>query len=88
MIVVPASVKLHLALSLTDMRKGLDGLATLIQEQLKRDTFCGPSVRLPRQECFASEYPVWDGTGLCACSPSASIMEAFVGPEWRTLAAR
>ena len=28
MIVVPAGVKVHLALGYTDMRKGLDGLAT------------------------------------------------------------
>ncbi|TIS93759.1 IS66 family insertion sequence element accessory protein TnpB, partial [Mesorhizobium sp.] len=28
-------------LGYTDMRKGLDGLATLIQEQLKKDPFSG-----------------------------------------------
>ena len=39
MIVVPAGVKVHLALGHTYMRKGLDGLATLIQEQLKKDPF-------------------------------------------------
>lgn len=39
MIVVPAGVKVHLALGYTDMRKGLDGLATLIQEHLKKDPF-------------------------------------------------
>ena len=41
MIVVPAGVKVHLALGYTDMRKGLDGLATLIQEHLKKDPFSG-----------------------------------------------
>jgi transposase len=41
MIVVPAGVKVHLALGHTDMRKGLDGLATLIQEHLKKDPFSG-----------------------------------------------
>jgi hypothetical protein len=39
MIVAPAGVKVHLALGHTDMRKGLDGLATLIQEHLKKDPF-------------------------------------------------
>ncbi|MER8402974.1 IS66 family insertion sequence element accessory protein TnpB [Mesorhizobium sp. M1348] len=39
MIVVPAGVKVHLALGHTDMRKGLDGLATLIQEHPKKDPF-------------------------------------------------
>ena len=41
MITVPAGVKVHLALGHTDMRKGLDGLATLIQEHLKKDPFSG-----------------------------------------------
>ena len=41
MIVVPAGVKVHLALGHTDMRKGLDGLATMIQEHLKKDPFSG-----------------------------------------------
>jgi IS66 Orf2 like protein len=42
MIVLPAGVKVHLALGHTDMRKGLDGLAALIQEYLKKDPFiCG-----------------------------------------------
>jgi len=39
MIVISAGVKVHLALGHTDMR-GLDGLATLIQEHLKKDP-CG-----------------------------------------------
>lgn len=41
MIVAPAGVKVHLALGHTDMREGLDGPATLIQEHLKKDSFCG-----------------------------------------------
>jgi len=36
MIVLPAGVKVHLALGHTDMRKGLDGLATLIQEHQRK----------------------------------------------------
>ncbi|MBI2742248.1 MAG: IS66 family insertion sequence element accessory protein TnpB [Rhodospirillales bacterium] len=39
MMIVPAGVKVHLALGWTDMRKGMDGLAALVQEQLKRDPF-------------------------------------------------
>jgi hypothetical protein len=36
MMIVPAGVKVHLALAYTDMRKDLDGLATLVQEHLRR----------------------------------------------------
>jgi len=39
MMIVPAGVKVHLALGYTDTRKGMDGLAALVQEQLKRDPF-------------------------------------------------
>jgi len=41
MMIVPAGVKVHLALGYTDMRKGIDGLAALVQEQLKKDPFSG-----------------------------------------------
>ena len=31
MMIVPAGVKVHLALGYTDMRKGMDGLAALVR---------------------------------------------------------
>jgi len=39
MVIVPAGVKVHLALEYTDKRKGLDGLATLVREHFKKDPF-------------------------------------------------
>jgi transposase len=45
MMIVPAGVNVHLALGYTDMRKGLDGLATLVQEHLKKDPFSGHCLR-------------------------------------------
>ena len=41
MIPVPAGVRVWLACGHTDMRKGFDGLAMLIQETLKRDPHDG-----------------------------------------------
>ena len=41
MMIVPAGVKVHLALGYTDMRKGLDGLAMLVQQTLRQDPFSG-----------------------------------------------
>lgn len=41
MMIVPAGVKVHLALGHTDMRKGLDGLAMLVQATRKQDPFSG-----------------------------------------------
>ena len=41
MMIVPAGVKVHLALGYTDMRKGIDGLTMLVQDVLKKDPFSG-----------------------------------------------
>jgi transposase len=41
MSLLPSGVKVHLALGITDMRKGLDGLAMLVQGVLKQDAFSG-----------------------------------------------
>jgi transposase len=41
MLIVHAGVKVHLALGYTDMRKGMDRLAMLVQETLKMDPFSG-----------------------------------------------
>jgi transposase len=39
MLITPSGVKIHLALGHTDMRKGFDSLAVLVQEVLKKDPF-------------------------------------------------
>lgn len=41
MIPVPAGVRIYLAMGATDMRKGFDGLALLVQEVLKKDPYSG-----------------------------------------------
>ena len=41
MIPVPAGARVWLATGHTDMRKGFDGLAALVQDHLKRDPFSG-----------------------------------------------
>lgn len=41
MITVPAGVRIYLACGVTDMRKGMDGLAVLAQQVLKQDPFSG-----------------------------------------------
>lgn len=41
MIGLPAETRVWLASGATDMRRGFDGLALLVQETLKRDPHCG-----------------------------------------------
>ena len=41
MMLLPRGVKVHLAFGLIDMRKGIDGLAMLVQGVLRQDPFSG-----------------------------------------------
>ena len=65
MMIVPAGVKVHLALGRTDMRKGMDGLATLVQETLKKDPFSGHLFAFRGRKADIIKILFWDGNGLC-----------------------
>lgn len=65
MMIVPAGVKVHLALGHTDMRKGLDGLAVLVQETLKKDPFSGHLFAFRGRKATMIKILFWDGNGLC-----------------------
>ena len=65
MLVVPAGVKVHLALGYTDMRKGMDGLAMLVQETLKKDPFSGDLFAFHGKKASMLKILFWDGNGLC-----------------------
>ena len=41
MMLIPAGVKVHLALGYTDLRKGIDGLGVLVERVLEQDPFSG-----------------------------------------------
>ncbi len=65
MMLLPAGVRVHLALGVTDMRKGLDGLATLVQETLRKDPFSGHIFAFRGRRANMIKVLFWDGTGLC-----------------------
>ena len=65
MMIVPADVKVHLALGYTDMRKGMDGLAMLVQETLKKDPFSGHLFAFRGKRAQIVKILFWDGNGLC-----------------------
>jgi len=68
MIAVPAGVRIHLALGATDMRKGFDGLALLVQEVLRADPFSGHLFVFRGKRAGRIKLLVHDGTGLCLFS--------------------
>jgi transposase len=60
------NVKVHLALGYIDMRKGIDGLAMLVQGVLRQDPFSGHLfVFRGRTRANLIKVVFWDGTGLC-----------------------
>ena len=65
MIPVPAGVRVWLAAGHTDMRKGFDGLAMLIQETLKRDPHDGHLFAFRGKRGGLIKLIWHDGQGMC-----------------------
>ncbi|SEO22948.1 transposase [Rhodospirillales bacterium URHD0017] len=56
---------MHLALVCTDTRKGIHGLAALVEEQLKRDPFSGHPFAFRGKRASILKVLFWDGNKLC-----------------------
>jgi transposase len=65
MISVPGGVRVYLALGPTDLRKGFDGLAALVQTQLAQDPFAGHVFVFRGKRGDRLKLLYWDGQGLC-----------------------
>jgi transposase len=65
MTMLPKGVKVHVALGVTDMRKGLDGLAMLVQGTLQQDPFSGHLFAFRGRRADLIKIVFWDGSGLC-----------------------
>jgi transposase len=65
MMIIPSGVKVHVALGHTDMRKGLDGLAMVVQQVLAKDPFSGHLFAFRGKRSDLIKILFWDGNGLC-----------------------
>jgi transposase len=65
MIPVPAGIRVWLAAGHTDMRKGFDGLALLVQETLKRDPHDGQLFVFRGKRGDLIKVLWHDGQGMC-----------------------
>lgn len=65
MIPVPAGVRVWLAVGHTDMRKGFDGLAVLVQQKLKADPFGGQLFVFRGRRGDLIKLIWHDGQGMC-----------------------
>ena len=65
MLVPPGPVRVLVAMKPVDFRKGMNGLAALVQEQLKADPFSGTIYCFRSKRADRVKLVFWDGTGLC-----------------------
>ncbi len=65
MIGLPAGTHIWLAAGVTDMRKGFDGLAAMIQEALSENPFSGHLFVFRGKRGDLVKLLWWDGDGMC-----------------------
>lgn len=65
MIAIPTGVRVYLAAGATDMRKGFDGLAMVVQGSLGRDPFAGDVFAFRGRGGDRAKLLYFDGQGLC-----------------------
>jgi len=65
MIALPAGARVWLAAGATDLRKGFDGLAGLVQTQLDEDPFSGQLFVFRGRGGDRVKILWWSGDGLC-----------------------
>ena len=64
MILPPGAFRVLVASRPVDFRKGMDGLAALVQEHLRLDPFGGAVFVFRAKRADRVKLLVWDGTGL------------------------
>lgn len=60
-----ANVRVYLACGVTDMRKGIDGLAALVQEGLRQRPTSGSVFAFRGRRGDRIKLLTWDGQGFC-----------------------
>ena len=64
MILPAGRFQVFMATKPVDFRKGMDGLAAVVQEQLRLDPFCGAVFVFRAKRSDRVKILVWDGSGL------------------------
>ena len=77
-------VRVYLACGVTDMRKGIEGLAALAQDHLRQKPTGGAVFAFRGRQGDRLKLLYWDGQGFClylACFSASSLMlsESFIG---------
>ena len=65
MITVPAGLRVLIATKPVDFRKGAEGLAALVREEMAADPFSGAVYVFRAKRADRVKLIFWDGTGVC-----------------------
>jgi transposase len=65
MLVPPGPIRVLVATKPLDFRKGMNGLAAFVQEQLKGDPFSGTIYVFRSKRADRVKLLFWDGSGVC-----------------------
>jgi transposase len=83
MIALPPGVRVYLACGITDMRKGMAGLAMLVQQGLAEDPFSGALYAFRGRRAGLIKLLWHDGVGLCLLTKKLEQGQ-FVWPSTST----
>ncbi len=70
----PGLIRVLVATKPVDFRKGMNGLAALVKEQLKADPFSGVIFCFRAKRADRVKLIFWDGTGLCLFAKSRATL--------------
>ena len=62
---LPTALKIYLAIEPVDMRKGFEGLSSLVREELGKDPLSGALFLFTNKTRTRAKVLLFDGTGLC-----------------------
>jgi transposase len=83
MIALPTGTQIWIACGVTDLRKGFDGLAALVQMQLAEDIYSGQLFVFRGRRGDRVKLLWWDGDGLCLfCKRLESGKFVAAGQFW------
>ncbi|GAC1541334.1 MAG: IS66 family insertion sequence element accessory protein TnpB [Ramlibacter sp.] len=83
MITLPPGVRVYLACGITDMRKGMAGLAMLVQQGLAEDPFSGALYAFRGRRAGLIKLLWHDGLGLCLLTKKLEQGQ-FIWPSTNT----
>ena len=84
MIALPPGVRVYLACGVTDMRKGMAGLAMLVQQGLAEDPFSGALYAFRGRRAGLIKLLWHDGVGMCLLTKRLEHGGQFAWPSTTT----